>query len=192
MAIYSMTRYPRDIELRDGTHLTIRPMVPLDVDGLLEFFHQVPEEDRFFLKEDVVSPNVIQAWGENLDYDRALPLMAIHGDRIVGDAVLIRHRGGFRRHMAEIRVVIAPEMRGKGLGVVLMRELIEIAWDAELEQVEFEMVKDVQDEAIRAAEFLGAFKVGTVTNAVRDCRGDLHDLVFLRLPLGNWWKLSQF
>lgn len=192
MAVYPIKRYPREIELRDATKLTIRPMIPLDVDGLLEFFQQVPEDERFFLKEDVAAPKIIRAWGENLDYDRALPLLAFLHDRVVGDAVLIRHRGGFRRHVAEIRVVIAPECRSKGLGVALMRELVEIAWDAELEQVEFEMVKGIQDEAIRAAEFLGAFTAGTVTDAVRDAHGDLHDLVFLRLPLGNWWKWSQY
>jgi GNAT superfamily N-acetyltransferase len=167
-------------------------MEPGDVEALLEFFRRVPEEERFFLKDDVTSPLVIESWAKHLDYDRALPLLGIVNGKVVADAVLIRHRGGYRRHVAEIRVVIDPDYRGKGLGVTVMKELVEIAWDAELEQVEFELVKDVQDEAIKASEFLGAFTAGTITDAVRDCHGALHDVMVLRLPLGKWWQWSQF
>ena len=163
-----------------------------DGEALLAFFRQIPEEERFFLKDEVTSPRVIESWTGHLDYDRALPLLAATNGRVVADAVLIRHRAGCKRHLGEIRVVIDPEFRGRGLGVAIMRELVEIAWDAELEQAEFEMVKDVQDEAIKAAEALGAFTAGTITDAVRDSHGGLHDVVVLRLPLGKSWQWSQF
>lgn len=192
MAVYPITRYPRDIELRDGSKVLARPMNADDCAAVLEFFRGIPEDERYFLKEDVSSPKVIQAWADGLDYDRALPLLALDGARVVGDAVLVRRRGGYRRHAAEARVVVATDFRGRGLGVALLRELIEIAWDAELEQVDFEMVKDVQDDAIHAVEFLGGIRVGHVTDAVRDLHGDLHDIVFLRLPLGTYWKWAQF
>ncbi len=191
MAVYAITRYPRECELRDGSCVTLRPMAEGDGEALLAFFRRIPEEERFFLKDDVTSPRVIESWTEHLDYDRALPLLALTDGRVVADAVLIRHRAGCKRHLGEIRVVTDPEFRGKGLGVAIMRELVEIAWDAELEQAEFEMVKDVQDEAIRAAELLGAFVAGTITDAVRDCRGGLHDVVALRLPLGKSWQWSK-
>ncbi|MCL4232474.1 MAG: GNAT family N-acetyltransferase [Dehalococcoidia bacterium] len=192
MAVYPITRYPRDLELRDATKVAVRPMAATDCAPLLDFFRAIPEDERYFLKDDVSSPRVIQAWADSLDYDRALPLLAFDGDRVVGDAVLVRRRGGYRRHAAEARVVVAPDFRGKGLGVALLREFIEIAWDAELEQVDFEMVKGIQDDAIHAVEFLGGIKVGQVSDAVRDLHGDLHDAVFLRLPLGNYWKWAQF
>ncbi len=192
MAVYPITRYPSEIKLRDGTPVVVRPMTPDDCRSLHAFFSDISEEERFFLKEDVASPTVIQAWADRLDYDRALPLLALSGSSIVGDAVLIRHRGGYRGHAAEIRVVVATEFRGKGLGLAMLRELVEIAWDAELEQVDFELVAGIQDDALRAVEFLGGIKVGQISDAVRDKHGDLHDIVFLRLPLGNYWKLSQF
>jgi len=192
MAVYPITRYPSDIKLRDGTQVVVRPMTPDDCRGLHTFFCAVSDDERFLLKEDVCSPTVIQAWADHLDYDRALPLLALANGNVVGDAVLIRHRGGYRSHSAEIRVVVAPEFRGKGLGLALLRELVEIAWDAELQQVDFELVAGAQDDALRAVEFLGGLKVGQVSDAVRDSHGDLHDIVFMRLPLGNYWKLSQF
>jgi L-amino acid N-acyltransferase YncA len=192
MPVYTITRYPREIELRDGYRLTVRPMQPADADEILAFFKRIPEDERFFLKDDVTSPRVIRAWAEQLDYDRALPLLALADGRIVGDAVLVRHRGGPRRHLAEIRVVIDPEYRRRGLGLALMRELIAIAYDAELEQVVFELVRDAQDDAIEAARFLGAFEAGHVTDLVKDPHGRPHDVVYLVLPLGKWWEWSQF
>ena len=193
MAVYSLREYPHVAQLRDGLKVTLRPMAPYDGERLLEFFLRVPEEDRFFLKDDVMSPQVIDGWTSHLDYDRALPLLAVLEEgRILGDAVLIRQRGGSRGHIGEIRAVIDPEHRGKGLGVLMMRELIQIAYDADLEMVIFEFVKDAQGEAIKAAEFLGAFSAGMVSDLAKDLHGRLHDVVFLKLPLGKWWEWSQF
>jgi GNAT superfamily N-acetyltransferase len=192
MSVYAIRRYPRTVELRGGVQIVIRPMERGDGDGLLQFFLRVPADERFYLKDDVASPEVIGSFVEHLDYDRALPLLALDGQRVVGDAVLVRHRGGYRAHTGEIRLVIDPEYRGKGLGVVLMTELADIAWDAELDSVEFELIRDVQDEAIAAAEHVGAFNVGTVKEFVKDAHGKLHDLVFLRIPLGKWWQWSSY
>ncbi len=192
MAVYKISRYPRTVRLGDGSELTLRPMAACDAGALLELFRAIPEGERYFLKDDVGAPQVVQAFAEHLDYDRALPLLALDGQRVVADAVLIRHRGGYLAHKAEIRLLVHPEFRQRGLGVLLMRELTDIAWDAELEEVEFELVRGVQDEAISAAEFVGAFEVGVLRDYVKDQHGQAHDLVVLRIPLGKWWQWSQF
>ncbi len=192
MAVYPITRYPKEVALRDGTAVQLRPMTAADAEGLLTFFRDIPAEERFLLKDDVTSPEVVCGWGNRLDYDRALPLLALAEGRVVADAALIRHRGGSRAHLGEIRVVVDPAYRGKGLGVALTQELIEIAYDAELERVIFELVTGVQDEAIAAATYLGAFPVGTVTDLAKDSHGRPHDVVFLALPLGKWYEWAKF
>jgi acetyltransferase len=192
MSVYKISRYPRELALRDGTLVTLRPMQAGDAPAVLEFFKRVPEEERYLLKEDVTSPVVVEAWERHLDYDRALPLLALVSDRVVADAVLIRHRGGSRAHAAELRIVVDPDCRGCGLGVALVSDLLEIAYDAELEEVTFELVKDVEDDAIKAVEFSGAMPAGTVCDAVKDLHGRRHDLVYMTLPLGRWWRWSQF
>lgn len=192
MATYRMTRYPVTSALRDGTKVELRPMTSADTRALIDFFRRVPEDERFFLKDDVSDPAVIEHWAAALDYDRALPLIALDGEKVVADAVLIRHRGGYRRDSSEIRVVIDPEYRRRGLGTVLIRELVNVAWDAELDSVVFEMVAGVQDEAIEAIQALGAICAGVVSEYAKDQHGNPHDLMFLRLPLGRWWQWSQF
>ncbi|HEY5476233.1 MAG TPA: hypothetical protein VIK11_05895 [Tepidiformaceae bacterium] len=94
--------------------------------------------------------------------------------------------------MSDGRLVRLPFWPTRGLGVEMIRQLIEIAWDAELEFTQFELVRAINDEAIHAAEFLGALNVGSIPNAAKDTRGDLHDIVFLQIPLGKWWQWSQF
>ena len=48
-------------------------MLATDEAALLDFFLRVPDADRFYLKEDVTSPEVIGRWFEHLDYGRVLP-----------------------------------------------------------------------------------------------------------------------
>jgi GNAT superfamily N-acetyltransferase len=192
MPIYALTRYPRELRLHDGETVEIRPMSASDTDGLLSFFLRTPEDERFLLKEDVTSRAVIDGWAEHLDYDRALPLLALDNGRIIADAVLLRHRGNARSHVGEIRIVVDPAFRSQGLGVALARELADIAFDADLEFILFEMVDDVEEPAIQAVRFLGALDAGRIEGAARDLQGHLHDVVFLKLPLGKWWEWSRF
>src|SRR4051812_12845319 len=84
----SIARYPKYLTLRDGTTAEIRPMIPQDVPMLTEFFHRIPEEDRFYMKDDVLSPDVLAGWAQNLNYERVLPLVAEEEGRIVANATL--------------------------------------------------------------------------------------------------------
>lgn len=192
MPTYTLTRYPQEIRIHGSDPLLIRPMSAGDVEGLLDYFLGLAEEDRFFLKEDVTSREVVENWATALDYDRALPLLALENDRIVADAVLLRHRGNARSHVGEIRITVDPAHRTRGLGTAMMRELVEIAYDAELEFVLFELVSDAQEQAIQAAKALGALEAGRIEGAALDLQGHHHDVVFLKLLLGKWWEWSRF
>ncbi len=100
--------YPRVVALLDGGSITIRPPERQDESALLQFFGQLPEDDRFFLKDDVTSPDIIRDWTQNLDQDRAVPLVAIDSGRIIGDGVVVKRRGGARGHVGEIRLTVDP------------------------------------------------------------------------------------
>jgi len=188
MAIYKLAAFPRKVQLRNSSAVEFRPMVAADKDKLLAFFRKVPEEDRFFLKEDVTSPRVLEAWATHLDYDRALPLLAWDNGNIVGNAVLVRSRSGARSHIGEVRVVVHPEWRNRGLGSAMIRQLCDIAADAELEKVIIELVADREQEAITAAERLGFLRSAVIPEYFNDQRGRKHDLVVMVLPLGKWYE----
>lgn len=192
MAVYKLSAYPKEFIGPEGLNASLRPMVSGDGQALLAFFQRVPDSERYFLKDDVVSESVINGWCDHLDYDRALPLLALDGDRVCADAVLIRHRGDARSHYAEVRVVVDPDYREHGLGTALMRELFDVAWDAEVQSVQAEFVRDIQADALKAAAAFGGAEAGVLKDAVRDHNNEPHDLVFMRIPRGRSWQWSRY
>jgi L-amino acid N-acyltransferase YncA len=191
-AVYAMPAYPKEAQLRDGTRVTIRPLEWGDGEALLQFFLGIPEEERFFLKDDVTAPELIRRWTQDLDYRRALPIVALTDDRMVAEAVLVRRRGNARSHLAELRVVVAPDYRERGLGTTLVRELCDIADDAELDKVLFEAVADKEEDAIKAMEWLGFLGAGTIEGGAKDQQGHLHDVVIMAMPLGKWYQWTKY
>ena len=184
--------FPRETGLRDGSRVLVRSLEDGDEQALLDFFLRIPEEERFFLKEDVTAPDVVDRWVRERDFRRALALVAMDGSRVVADAVLIRRRGNSRSHIGEIRVVVAPEYRERGLGTALIRELCDVADDAGLEKVMFELVADREQEAIRAAEWLGFLRVATIEGGAVNPLGHHHDVVLMAMPLGRWYHWTKF
>ena len=191
-AVYTVTAYPKELTLCDATPVTVRALQADDDGRLLDFFLGISDEERYFLKDDVTSPAVIRNWTQSLDYDRALPIVALDGDRIVAEAVLVRKRGNARSHIGEVRVTVALAWRDRGLGTALMRELCDIADDAALDKVLFEVVTDCEAPALEAAAAMGFVRAGTFEGGARDQRGHLHDVVILAMPLGKYYQWSKY
>jgi GNAT superfamily N-acetyltransferase len=158
----------------------------------MEFFRRVPEEERFYLKEDVTIPEVINSWVQHIDYNRVFPMVALVHGEIVADATLHRTRAKARSHVGEIRIVVDPKYRNQGLGTMMVRELVEIAYDNGLDNLLFELVEGKEDDAIRVSERLGFTRVTTVPNAVKDMENKLHNLVVMQLWLGDWIEWWAF
>ncbi|MBI4336871.1 MAG: GNAT family N-acetyltransferase [Chloroflexi bacterium] len=192
MPVYQLTRYPKEVVLRDGARVVARPMVREDMQRLLAFFIRVDEADRHYLKEDVTSPKVAQQWSEGLDYDRSLPLLALADGRVVADATLHRRRAGARCHVGEVRVVVDPEYRNRGLGTALISELAAIAYEAGLERLTYEVAARAQTTALQTAERLGFVRLATLPGYIKDVKGSPDDLVIMDLPLGRWYEWWQF
>jgi GNAT superfamily N-acetyltransferase len=177
--MFDIPGFPTTYLIKNNERITIRPMVPGDKDGLLEFFRRIPEEDRYYLKEDVTSPRVIERWAETVDYGRALPLLALMGDRIIGDGTLHHRRAGARRHIGEVRVVVDPEYRNRGVGRGLLHKLMEVAKSRDIDALMFEAVADKEEAAIRTAQVLGFTPVAVLNDHVQGVDGAKHNLVLM-------------
>ena len=188
--IPGLEAYPKTIMLRDRTEAVIRPLAEADKTALLNFFQRIPEEERYYLKENVTAPAVIQEWTSNIDYQRVFPIVALHGDEIIADATLHLRRARARQHIGEIRVVVEPGYREVGLGGRLIRELLDVAAGLGLHKVVFELVADQEEPAILAAGSAGFREVAVLKEHVRDMWGNFQDLVLMELPLKErrfWW-----
>jgi L-amino acid N-acyltransferase YncA len=181
--IYPIPGYPTVYLTADGAQMTIRPMVPEDHNALLDFFCRIPAEDRFYLKDDVTNPKTLERWAQTLDYSRALPLLAILDGKIVGDGTLHYRRAGARQHIGEVRVVVDPAYRNRGVGRGLLHKLIDTAGDQGLKKLMFEVVADTEQAARHTAQVLGFVPVATLPAHVRDVGGNFHDLIIMERRL---------
>lgn len=171
--------YPKRIDLSDGSSVIVRPLQRHDQQALLDFFRNVPAQDRWWLREDVTDPAVVRRWITDLDYDRVLPLVALTDSQIIADATLHRRNFGARHHIGEVRVVVAPAYRGRGLAYALIAELVEIATAAGLSRLEAEIVARAQSGALEAVEQLGFEQVAVVPEHLVDPAGVPHDVIYL-------------
>ena len=194
MPVYEMTAYPKNLDI-DGESITVMPLRPEHESALLDFFLRVSEEDRYYLKDNVTSPQVIARWISELDYDRALPLLAISQEgQIVADATLHRSRAGARRHIGEVRIVVDPRYRQHGIGSTLVQELAAIAHDTGLEKLVAEAVVAPRRHGLNTLESLGFVRVATLPSHAKDVAGRPCDIVISELSLGRWnewWQMRR-
>lgn len=183
--------YPKEITLKDGTVLILRPMVREDEEGLLEFFAGIPEKERLYLRNDVINPEVVRQWTAALDYDRVLPILAVTEDgRIVGNATLHSGEYSWNRHLGNIRLTVLPEFRGKGLARTLIGEVFAHALTTDLQKIVSEIVL-LQEDVRMAFNQLGFKTEAVLKEHHLDPRGVKHDVIILSNDINQLWKMWQ-
>lgn len=170
--------FPQKTTLENGTKVTLRPLLKTDEEALVQYFRYMPLEDRLCLKEDVTNPKVIENWIYELDYDNVLPLIALDNSQIVGDATLHFSPIGWTRHQGELRLTTDAGYRVKGLGTILVQNLIDIAIQLGLEQLSVE-IAPVLDKAYFLLEKMGFKEVANLKGFIKDIEGNESDLVLL-------------
>lgn len=177
-----LDRYPQKVTLGDGTELVLRAMNKQDERALMEFFEGLDETDRLYMRNDVSSYRVVREWFNNLNYKRVFPLLAVHGDRIVGNATLHRKPHGWMRHVGEIRIVVSPDFRKRGLATTMFTELIDTAAEAGLDKLTAEMAMS-QIGAIEVFRKMGFEDETTLKGYIKDAKGKVHDLLVMTLDI---------
>jgi ribosomal protein S18 acetylase RimI-like enzyme len=153
--------------------MDIRPIEAGDSPALSSFFERIPESDRTFLKEDVGDPRVLAEWVQP-DTGRTL---ALEGDEVVG-ALAVVPLVGWSSHVGEVRLVVDPEHRGRGIGRRLARQAVLDAVDLGLGKLVVEVIAD-QGPLIAMFRGLGFEPEALLTDHVRDRSGQTRDLIVL-------------
>ena len=176
------SRYPQEAALRDGRRVLLRPFAEHDAAGLYEFFRRLPEETRRFAWDRIDDRALIDSWGRNLDYDKAFPLLAFDGTRIVADATLHRREGGPLRLVGRIKWLIDPEFRGVGLGTLMVNRFIGIAQRSGLRHLTCILISDLEADAVRVLAEMG-FTAYHLPGYGTDPDGNQHDMTKMVLQL---------
>jgi L-amino acid N-acyltransferase YncA len=152
----------------------VRPLVTDDVDALMEFFASVPEGDRTFFKEDVSDATVIAGWVAVADRHR---LIAVVDGHVVGYVAVLKGVGG-SSHVGELRLVIAPDYRQKGIGRLLAQRAVAEALELGVVKLVVDVVAG-QDRLRDMFTKLGFEQEGRLRRHVRSANGETHDLLVL-------------
>ena len=97
--------------------IEIRPLDPGDLDALQAFFRRVPDGDRTFFKEDVLDPHVVAEWPAASTAQR---ILALDDGAVCGSISIVRGTA-WSSHVGELRLVVDPAYRGRGIGTQLAR-----------------------------------------------------------------------
>ena len=177
-----LQKFPKTVTLKDGKKATLRSLHKTDEKEFHQLFLGIPEPERMFIKHRVMDLKVIHDWCQNIDYGRNLPMVALIGGKIVGDATLHQQLGGWKRHVGRVSVLVHPEFRGRGLATLVIGEIIEIARSSGLEKVEAEFIGE-QDGAMKMFAMLGFSKLVHLEDYVKDMQAISHDYILMGLDL---------
>ncbi|MGP7796376.1 GNAT family N-acetyltransferase [Sphingomonas sp. CLY1604] len=157
---------------------TIRRFRPADDAGMLAFAAGLPEHDLLFLGRDLRHPRVIEAWQQAIGEGWIDSLIAEDDGRIVATAALVRDPLGWSGHVGELRLLVATDRRGAGMGRDLLEALLAIAGAHGLAKLTATMTPD-QVGSIALFEGLGFAREACLAGHVRASDGIAHDLIVL-------------
>ena len=143
--------YPKKLEetvrLPDGREFLVRPIRPEDEPLIHEMIGRTSMEDirlRFFAPMRRL-PHAMAARLTQIDYDREMALIAVaHDPALAGDAIfgVVRITADPDGERAEYAVLVRSDMKGKGLGHLLMNRILDYARTRGIREVFGEVLRE--------------------------------------------------
>ncbi len=177
-SIRSDSRYPAAGTV-GGQRVILRLMDAGDGDGILAFARGLPEHDLLFLRRDITQTEQVETWVQRIEAGVTTSLLVLDRDEsIAGYATVDRSDLPWSQHVAELRVLVGPALRGRGVGRLLTEEAFRIALGMGVDKIIGQMTVD-QHEAIAVFRSLGFQPEALLRDHVKDREGEKHDLVIL-------------
>lgn len=176
--------FPYTVRVGDAS-VVLRLMTPGDREAFLAFMRAQPEDDLFFLLVDVTSPEGLEHWMGDLEQGRNITVLAEESGRLLGYSSLHHGQTRWTRHSGEIRLLVAPAQRGRGVGRVLAREVFSLAHDLDLLRITVRIASG-QQSARRLFERLGFHMEALLADWVIDRQGRTQDLVLMSYDVAGF------
>jgi GNAT superfamily N-acetyltransferase len=135
--------WERHLALPDGTKVFVRPIRPEDESLYPAFLTVVTQDDlrlRFFAPVKDFSHNFIARFTQ-IDYARAMAFIAIEEatEQMLG---VVRIHANSEHRSGEYAILVRSDLKGHGLGWILMELMIEYARAEGLESVHGEVLQE--------------------------------------------------
>jgi len=155
--------------------MEIRPVTADDRRALDVFASRIPDADVVFADRNLVSQVAVASW------TRAVPakrLIAVDEPDDVLGMITVVPEVGWSDHVGDIRLVVLPANRGRGIGRRLAQQGLELAESLGLAKVMIQ-VMDVNAGGIAMFRALGFEEEARLAGHVRDGGGARRDLIVL-------------
>jgi acetyltransferase len=128
----------RKVQLNDGTDIEIRPIRPEDAEMEAKFVRELSNESKYFrfmnaLQE--LSQEMLVRFTQ-IDYHNEMALIAVTasggGEEQIGVA---RYTTNLDKTSCEFALVVSDKWQGKGIAHLLMKNLMEVARDRDLDRM---------------------------------------------------------
>lgn len=177
----------KTVKLKDQTEVLIRELTREDLDRSHAFFANLPEEDRAYLRREVTQREVVERRISESDSGSVMRLVAVADGQIVADGSLEISDEEWKRHVGELRLIVAQPYRRKGVGALMARELYLLAASAKMEQIIVKMMRP-QEAAQSIFRRLGFHEEASLHDYVQDRAGRKQDLILMRCDLEALWQ----
>jgi ribosomal protein S18 acetylase RimI-like enzyme len=164
--------------------MQIRPIQAADAPALSAFLERIPEGDRTFFKEDIREREIVASWLQDTHGRRSA---AVEADGRVLGYVAVIPGVGWSSHVGELRLVVDPNQRRRGLGRQLAQRGLVDAIQLGLGKIVVEVVAD-QTPAVAMFQSLGFNAEALLRDHVRDRSGALRDLIVLAHSVNDSWS----
>ncbi len=173
----TQTSSPRSQRFADAGGV-IRKMTAADRDTILAFTRSLPEEELLFLRMDITQREVVETWIRSIEAGKMVTLLAEVDGRLAGYCSLHHSEILWTRHLGEIRMLVAPEHRSRGIGGELARRIFELASRLKLKKLVAQMMSS-QLDAQALFHDLGFIPEAMLHDWAIDRKGRTHDLIVM-------------
>ena len=129
----------KQLQLNDGTDIVIRPIRPEDAEIEAEFVRSLSNESRYFRFMNSVqelSQEMLVRFTQ-IDYHNEMALVAVTSSAGREEQIgVARYTTNLDKKSCEFALVVSDKWRGRGIAHHLMRRLMQVARDRELERIE--------------------------------------------------------
>jgi acetyltransferase len=139
------THFVKKIQLNDGTDITIRPIRPEDAEMEAKFVRELSNEAKYFRFMNSfheLSQEMLVRFTQ-IDYHNEMALIAVktdsQGEEQIGVA---RYSTNVDKTSCEFALVVSDKWQSRGIAHHLMKDLMEIARDRNLETMEGQVLRE--------------------------------------------------
>jgi L-amino acid N-acyltransferase YncA len=161
-----------------GREVVFRPLDAEDREPLVRFARSLPDDDLLFLQRDITQLAEVDRWIADAAEGNVVTILAWENGSVAGYATCDRGRVRWMRHVAELRVVVAPGARGAGIGQLLLELVFEMALDSGVMKVVASMTPE-QTRAQQLFHRLGFEDEVVLREHAMGANGQTHDLLVL-------------